>query len=80
MEAGIDKNASRLAAIQADEADAVGAMPATEAEAEAGSGVPQNKEGWQAEWAGSKKLQAEFMKAEHYAAFKKHEAGKGWAK
>jgi len=75
MEAGIDKNAARLTAMQDDESAAAGAMPA--AEGNGTTSVPHTTEGWKAEWAGSDKLQAEFVKAEHYAAFKKHEAGKG---
>jgi signal peptide peptidase SppA len=67
MEAGIDKKAAHLSALEGDDVDAKGAAPAAAGQ---GSGaVDQTPEGWKAEWASSDKLKADFISAESYAAY-----------
>lgn len=74
VNAGAFTGAAVLGAIQSDDASAAGAAPAAAGSALQAGQVPQTEDGWKAEYAGSAALQAEFVSAATYVAFKKAEA------
>lgn len=74
VNAGAFTGAAVLGAIQSDDASASGATPAAAGSALQAGQVPQTEDGWKAEYAGSAALQAEFVSAATYVAFKKAEA------
>jgi len=68
------KKGQSLVALKSDDELASGATPAPNAATETNGTVAQTPEGWTAEWEASDALRGEFVKAEHYVAFKKREA------